>query len=258
MSTINIKCIDQVLAFENMPVITSGNQNIDKVHFDFCKLWDGFTKVAIFFQQKGELSYSLINADGTCNIPNSIMKLSGNIFICASGTNPNKEVRTTNILTYTIGDGVAEASLLDEFPDEITEEEKNDAYNKMLELSQNIQDIYTDLVNNMAYIRFKDANEFEYDVELFEDRVNKVVAPITEELESHNARINHNASDIKTHTVNIQSNRDYINTKVGELQTQIDDLSSLHDTDKDEILDLIQTELATLNAKLAILESKIV
>lgn len=257
MSTINIKCVDQVLNFENMPIITSGNQNVDKVHFDFCNLWDGFTKVAIFFQQKGELSYSLINADGTCNVPNSIMKMTGNIYICASGTSPNKEVRTTNILSYRIDEGVAEASLMDEFPDEISEEEKNDVYNKMLELSQNIQEIYLDLVRNMAYIHFKDANEFEYDVELFEDRVNKVVSPIYETLESYNKRMNKNAQDIATNAVNIQSNRNYIDTKVGELNIRINDLSSLHETDKDEILNLIRTELATLNAKIAILESKI-
>jgi hypothetical protein len=185
------------------------------------------------------------------------MKLTGNIYICASGTSPNKEVRTTNILSYRIDEGVAEASLMDEFPDEISEEEKNDAYNKMLELSQNIQEIYLDLVRNMAYIHFKDANEFEYDVELFEDRVNKVVSPIYEDLESHNNKINKNAQDIATNSVNIQSNRNYINTKVGELNIRINDLISLHETDKDEILNLIRTELATLNAKIAILESKI-
>lgn len=257
MSTINIKCVDQVLAFENMPVITSGNQNVDKIHFDFCKLWDGFTKVAIFFQQKGELSYSLINADGTCNVPNSIMKMTGNIYICASGTSPNKEVRTTNILSYRIDEGVAEASLMDEFPDEITEAEKNDVYNKMLELSQNIQEIYLDLVRNMAYIHFKDANEFEYDVELFEDRVNKVVSPIYETLESHNKRLNKNTQDITTNAVNIQSNRNYINTKVGELQTAINDLSSKHDEELETLKTVIYAELKALDSKIGMLESRL-
>ena len=257
MSTINIKCVDQVLAFENMPIITTGNQNIDKVHFDFCKLWDGFTKVAIFFQQKGDLSYSLINADGTCNVPNSILKLTGNIFICATGTSPDNEVRTTNILSYRIDEGIAEASLTDEFPDEISEEEKNDVYNKMLELSQNIQEIYLDLVRNMAYIHYKDTNEFEYDVELFEDRVNKIVAPIYKDLESHNKRINKNAQDIGTNSINITSNRNLINENFNTLQTSINALANTFETDKETIYTVMNAELSALNSKIAVLEQRL-
>jgi len=243
----------------------------DKVKFDFCKLWDGFTKVAIFFQQKGEFSYSLINADGTCDIPNSILKLTGKIFICASGTSPNKEVRTTNILSYTINEGIAEVSLMDEFPDEISEEEKNDVYNKMLELSQNIQVIYLDLVRNMGYLKFKDVNEFEYDVELFEDRVNKVVEPIRTTLEETIVSLNKHRQDISTNTANINSNRRYLENECGDLKSSVNELESLlaeltytHERDTDRLQSELQSvlqsfehNLQNINSKISELESRL-
>ena len=164
MSTIGVKCIDQTLAFTDMPVITTGDKNIDKIKFDFCDKWDGFIKVAVFFQQKGEFSYSLINEDGSCNIPNSILKLTGRIFIAVSGTNKNNQVRTTEIICYKIREGVADVDINDEFPGQITEEEKEDVYNKMFELVNEMQTLCQDLIKNFAYVRIKDGNEFSYDL----------------------------------------------------------------------------------------------
>lgn len=171
MSTIGIKCVDHVLTFQNMPIITAGGQNVDKVKFEFCPLWDGFVKVAVFFQQKGECSYALINADGSCNVPNSILKLTGKIHIAVTGTNTNNQARTSNILSYYVDEGIVDASLQDEFPSDITEEEKNDVYNKMLELCTVIQSSYQDLLTNTAYIRTSDINEFEYDESALEAKI---------------------------------------------------------------------------------------
>lgn len=171
MSTINIKCVDQVLAFQNMPIITAGNQNVDKVKFDFCPLWDGFVKVAVFFQQKTECSYALINADGSCNIPNSILKLDGKIFIAVTGTNTSNQVRTSNILSYYVDEGIVDASLQDEFPSDISEEEKEDIFNKILEMCTEMQSLCQDLIQNFAYIRIEDANEFEYNESALEAKI---------------------------------------------------------------------------------------
>lgn len=177
MSTINIKCVDQVLAFQNMPIITAGDQNVDKVQFDFCPLWDGFVKVAVFFQQKSECSYALINADGSCNVPNSILRLSGKIFIAVTGTNTSNQVRTSNILSYYVDDGIVDASLQDEFPSDITEEEKNDVYNKMLEMCTNLQALTQDLINNFAYVRVTGVNEFEYNESALEGKIRAYTYP---------------------------------------------------------------------------------
>lgn len=171
MSTIKIKCVDQVLTFTNTPVITTGDQNIDKIEIDFCPLWNGFVKVGVFFQQKGEFSYSVINADGSCPIPNSICNCQGKIYFAVSGTNSKNQVRTSNIVCYTIEEGVADAHIQDEFPGEITDEEKEDIYNKMLELVTEMQTLTQDLIKNFAYVRLKDGNEFSYGVDQLQAQI---------------------------------------------------------------------------------------
>ena len=177
MSTIGIKCVDQVMTFTNMPVITAGDQNVDKVQFDFCPLWDGFVKVAVFFQQKSECSYALINADGSCNIPNSILQLSGKIFIAVTGTNTSNQARTSNILSYHVDEGIVDASLQDEFPSDITEEEKNDVYNKMLDMCVEMQNLCQDLIGNFAYVRVDGVNTFEYDESALEAKIRAYTYP---------------------------------------------------------------------------------
>ena len=54
MSTINVQCSDQVLAFTNMPLISSGDENVDKIKFTFDSNWDGYAITCVFYQQRGE------------------------------------------------------------------------------------------------------------------------------------------------------------------------------------------------------------
>jgi hypothetical protein len=125
---------------------------VDKVKFEFCPLWNGFVKVAIFFQQKSAMSYSIVNADGTADIPNSILKMSGKIYISVVGVNGTDKTRTTNILSYDIGDGVVDAVKPEDFPGD--EDEAYAFYNNILEMcstmlnafeiaTQKLDDVYT-------------------------------------------------------------------------------------------------------------------
>ena len=171
MSTINIKCVDQVLSFQNTPIITAGDQNVDKIQFDFCPTWDGFVKVAVFFKQKEECSYAMINADGSCNIPNSIMRLDGKIYVAVTGVNTKNQILTSNIVAYYIDEGIVDASLQDEFPNELDPEEQETVYNKILDMCVEMQDLCQDLIKNLAYVRIKDANEFEYDESKLEAKI---------------------------------------------------------------------------------------
>lgn len=228
MSEIKIKCVDQVLAFENMPIITAGDQNVDQVKFDFCPLWDGFVKVAVFFQQKTECSYALINADGSCPIPNSILKLSGKIYIAVTGTNVNKQVRTSNILSYFVDEGIVDASLQDEFPSDISEEEKEDIYNKILVMCTEMQALCQDLIKNFAYVRVEGANEFEYEESLLEAKikgytytVNQIDAML---LELKNGVTGNTSTQIQT----LQSAIDILNQ-------EINNMASTHDADITEL-----------------------
>ena len=177
MVTIGIKCIDQVLSFTNTPLISTGDQNVDKIQFEFCDLWSGFIKVAIFYQEKGTPYYSLIGADGIADVPNPIMKLTGRIYISVAGTSMDNQVRTSNIVRYTIEEGVTEADLTDIYSTDMSEEEQETVYEKILELAINMQNLAEDMIKNVAYVRYQDANTFEYTESQLEAKINAYTLP---------------------------------------------------------------------------------
>ena len=61
MTLINVKCIDQKLFLANMSTIASGDNNETKIKFDFCSLWDGLGKVAIFYCNEDAVYNVVIN-----------------------------------------------------------------------------------------------------------------------------------------------------------------------------------------------------
>jgi len=278
MSTIKIKCVDQVLTFTNTPVITTGDQNIDKMEIDFCPLWEGFVKVGIFFQQKGEFSYSVINADGSCPIPNSILKLEGKIYFAVSGTNSKNQVRTSNIVCYTFEEGVADAHIQDEFPGDISDEEKEDIYNKMLELVTEMQTLTQDLIRNFAYVRVKGGNEFSYDVSALQAQIRAYTyekAVIDQRISELNSRINSTngnlsnvnktVSDNSAKITSITSDIDILSKNVSALNLEVDkvtasvsEMDTLKVNEKD--FAIFRTELMVMleeyESRLAKLEGK--
>ena len=172
MNTIGIKCVDQTLTFTNTPLISTGDQNVDKISFTFCPLWTGYIKIAVFYQDKGDKHYSLINPDGICEVPNAIMQLTGNIYIAVCGTNSDDQVRTSNVVRYRIEEGVTSASLSDIYSTELSEEEQQDVYHKMLEITTDALARIDELMSKFAYVKIKDANTFEYDESKLEKKIN--------------------------------------------------------------------------------------
>ena len=66
---IKVKCIDQTLTLINSPVIASGGLNENKLECEFCEKWDGFSKTAVFYQDKKNVYYSVLDENDTCVIP---------------------------------------------------------------------------------------------------------------------------------------------------------------------------------------------
>ena len=110
MSQLKARCIDQVLTFENTPVITSGDVNYDSIMFDFCSRWDGFTKTAVFYRSEDEVYYQLLDEANTCNIPNEVLTEKGDIFIGVFGTSGDTTL-TSQVLKYKIAKGAITENL---------------------------------------------------------------------------------------------------------------------------------------------------
>ena len=110
MSQLKARCIDQVLTFENTPVITSGDVNYDSIMFDFCSRWDGFTKTAIFYRSEDEVYYQLLDDTNTCIIPNEVLTEKGDIFIGVFGVSGDTTL-TSQVLKYKITRGAITENL---------------------------------------------------------------------------------------------------------------------------------------------------
>lgn len=107
MATIEIMCVDQMLVVTEEPIIASGDKNEDEVQFEFDKSWDGYGRVAAFYQKKGELYYSIVDQNGKAVIPYETIKKEGITYIGVIGINGSK-VKTTETLKYRIKEGIIE------------------------------------------------------------------------------------------------------------------------------------------------------
>ena len=103
-TTIKIKCIDQTLTYEGTPIVASGGVNEDYVQFEFCPLWDGFSKVAVFYQNKGAIYYSLVSTENIAVVPKEVIATKGIMYLGVLGVKDNV-TRTSQVLEYRIENG---------------------------------------------------------------------------------------------------------------------------------------------------------
>lgn len=107
-TVIRIACKDQTLKTIEAPVIASGGVKENKVIFEFCPLWDGFTKTAVFSLNDGPPYQSVIDAENSCLIPAESIISAGTLHIGIYGVNSVGIKRTTELLDYDVMLGAAE------------------------------------------------------------------------------------------------------------------------------------------------------
>ena len=138
-TTIKIKCIDQTLTYEGTPTVASGGVNEDYIQFEFGPLWDGFSKVAVFYRNKGEMYYGLVSTDNTVVVPKEVTATKGTMYLGVMGVNGDV-TRTSQVLQYRI-----ESGALDGFT---PEEPTSDVYQQILTELQEIRDLSAETLSN--------------------------------------------------------------------------------------------------------------
>lgn len=101
MSEIKIRCVDQVLIVQNEPDIFSGDKNVDRVSFSFCSAWDGFEKMAVFYNDPKDPYHVLLDENNSALIPHEVMKDKATLYIGAIGVKEGA-VRTSAVIRYKI------------------------------------------------------------------------------------------------------------------------------------------------------------
>lgn len=111
MSIINIRCIDQTLTVTNAPLISSGGIQTDSLKFDFCPMWDGFKKTAIFYRDESEVYAVLVNENSEAIVPKEVLQNEGFFYFGVHGVSGDK-VRTSQVLRYRVVKGAISEEVL--------------------------------------------------------------------------------------------------------------------------------------------------
>ena len=98
-----VDCIDQRLIVANDPLLASGGQNEDEIEFNFCPLWDGFGKTAVFYRTPDEV-YNVVVVDNRCTIPAEVLIEKGEVYFGVFGTK-DSTTRTSEVLRYNVVQG---------------------------------------------------------------------------------------------------------------------------------------------------------
>lgn len=108
MSVIKVKCVDQTLTVTKAPLIAAGGTDENHVEFDFCNMWDGFQRIAVFYNKPSKKYKNIIDENNSCPIPPEVTKTKGNMYFGVFGTNSSGVTRTSQMLCYYIDEGAVE------------------------------------------------------------------------------------------------------------------------------------------------------
>lgn len=86
----------QLLTLKNQEIIASGDSNFDSGEFVFDQSWDGFVKTAVFYQDKNNAQYVVLENDDSCVIPAAAMAKAGRMYIGVFG------IKDTAVVTSTL------------------------------------------------------------------------------------------------------------------------------------------------------------
>ena len=229
MSTIiKVRCTDQVLTYENTPVIASGGLEEDFVSFEFCSKWDGLVKTAVFWRSEKDAYHVLLEEDDTCPIPPEVLAVEGVIYFGVFGVSETGKQRTSEVLRYNIVKGAIteDSKPSDPTPDIYTQilaeflRFENEITARMDEFTQNITTAWYEYQTAMG----ERQNEFE----------NAVTNRQTDFETAMNNRQDEYESDINKQWQNFKTGGDFVlktdyEKDFGELRQQVDGFGNLVD-----------------------------
>lgn len=102
-TTIRVICSDQQLVAVAAPTLASGGINEDRIEFEFCPLWDGLEKTAIFYRDKDAIFHVPLENDA-CIIPHEVLADEGWMYFGVFGCLDDVR-RTSMILKYRVEEG---------------------------------------------------------------------------------------------------------------------------------------------------------
>ncbi|MCM1304561.1 MAG: hypothetical protein NC305_13265 [Lachnospiraceae bacterium] len=112
MAQIEIILEKQLLTIQNREVISSGDMNYDACKFEFDEAWAGYIRTAVFYQDKKQVYYAVLDRDNKCCIPAMAMAKASPLYIGVFGVQGNKII-TSTMDSISIVEGAVSGTELD-------------------------------------------------------------------------------------------------------------------------------------------------
>lgn len=185
MSLIKINVIDQQLQIVEKPLIATGDVNTDVVQWTFDSTWNGYGKVAVFYQNPKEVYHSVVNSSNMSVIPKEALREVKTLHIGVFGVRGDNII-TSQVLRYKIVEGAitSDTTPTDPSPDlwqQILEKFSLVAptLNEMSELAHNVNVTINEMENKIKNL---DSSIFEERVSALEgDRAKTDLTNVTNE-----------------------------------------------------------------------------
>lgn len=100
MTILYFKLENQLLSKLNQEIIASGDSNTDQCIFQFSDEWKDYIKTAVFYQNKSNVSYVVLNSEDTCVVPAAAMSSEGYMHVGIFGVHGNEILTSTVESTY--------------------------------------------------------------------------------------------------------------------------------------------------------------
>lgn len=99
---ITARITDQHLQLVNVPLIASGGEGIIQIRFEFCGLWEGCGKTAVFYRDPKQV-YHVPIADGLATVPWEVLTEAGYFYLGVFGVKSNR--RPTEVVKIKVAKG---------------------------------------------------------------------------------------------------------------------------------------------------------
>lgn len=115
MAQIEIVLEKQLLTIQNREVISFGDVNYDTCRFDFDEAWADHIKTAVFYQDKTQVYYAVLDKENKCLIPAMALTKASPLYIGVFGVQGN-QIITSTLDSISIVEGAVSGAELDVDP----------------------------------------------------------------------------------------------------------------------------------------------
>lgn len=112
MAQIEIILEKQLLTIQNREVISSGDINYDSCRFTFDEAWTDYIKTAVFYQNRKQIYYAVLDKENKCFIPAPALAKASPLYIGVFGVRGNKVI-TSTMDSISIVEGAVSGTELD-------------------------------------------------------------------------------------------------------------------------------------------------